>query len=235
MKELIEAITKFVPLIQSSPLWMKAYFVLWLFASVGLVSLVIFFLGSDYKVAAGEGSKATNEGQKIDAAAPITPLAVTWPITGDSQIDEAHKSLNTLAATPNPTEGQLVSALRNVFYKPIFKHVYEEDDPGRALFTFCRAQILLQNYVNKFNSPDVRRKILDAIQNLISLQDQFAQLYGPTFQRGQQCTSYSNSLAEYMSKLPPRQQNQLEGSQFDKGMRVLEQLRNELKYVNLMD
>ena len=70
-------------------------------------------------------------------------------MTGDKAIDDTHTALNNLNSKANATEGELVSALRNTFYKPIFRHIYE-DNPDRALFTFCRAQLLLQGYVSKF-------------------------------------------------------------------------------------
>jgi hypothetical protein len=225
MQNFVQTVTAFVPVIQSAPMWVKAYFSLWLVATVGLGLSVIFTNGAD-------GRASTDS--PVNVAAEITPAPVTWPTTGDSAIDQTHTALNALNKQPNPTEGQLISGLRFIFFKPVFRHIYEEP-PQRALFTFCRAQKLLEAYVSKFSSPDARRRLIDATQNLISLQDQFGALYGPAFSRDQQCELHGNALSDYVSTLPPRGQERLDGSQFDKAMQTLAALRGNLKTINLMD
>jgi hypothetical protein len=227
MKELLEAVTAVIPVVQSSPLWVKAYFSVWLFATAGLLLSVALTYSS--------GTPALPaKADPINLAAPITPASVEWPMTGDNAIDKAHTALNNLKSKANPTEGELVSALRLIFYKPIFRHIYEET-PDKALFTFCRAQLLLQAYVDKFSSPDVRRTLVESTQNLISLQDQLATLYGPTFRRGEQCDMHSDSSRQYTSTLPPRQQDTLQGPAFNRIMATLGALGSRLHSLNLMD
>jgi hypothetical protein len=167
---------------------------------------------------------------------PVQPSPTTasraWPITGDDQIDKTHTMLNNLPA--NRTESQLIDAIRHVFYKRIFIHIYEEPTE-RALFTFCRAQLLLEAYIGEFSSPDVRVKIGNATQSLISLQDQVAKLYGPTFHRDQQCRNRGATLKDYTSTLPTRQQDLYTEDQTKKALSTLGELRSNLVPINLMD
>jgi hypothetical protein len=222
MKEILEAIGNAVPVLQSSPMWVKTYFTIWLFASLGLILSFAFTYNS---------KAASPAAPVIHVQAGPNAVSNIWAMTGDNQIDRAYVELNSLATSQSSSEAQVVSALRNVFYKPVFRHIYE-DQPGSALFTFCRAQLLLEAYVREFSSPDVRRTLVDATQNLISLQDQVAQLYGPTFQR--ECNS-TKTLRAYTASLPPRQQDKLVGAQFDKAQYTLGTLRDKLKLLNLMD
>lgn len=186
MKEFLETATAVVPMIQSSPVWVKAYFSVWLLATIGLGLSVLFTYGSN--------STGGVERAPINSKAPIsTRAAPLWPKTGDAAIDKSHDALNALLNEPNPTEGQLIAALRNVFFKPVFKNI-KEDSPDRALFTFCRGQLLLESYVAEFSSPGMRREIVNATQNLISLQDQLGALYGPAFSRDTQCHSHGDTL-----------------------------------------
>jgi len=207
----------------------------------------------DGKTAPSQASPATPEaGRGISpatAAATAMPTASSpgpsyassvdapayWPMTGDRQIDATHNALNQLIQRGSTNdESQLLSALRNIFYKPIFRHIYE-DRPGPALFTFCRAQLLLQAYVGNFTSPDVRRRMIDATQNLISLQDQEGQLYGPAFKRARQCDLHGQTLQEYTPNLPPLQSSRLEDGAVDKAMQTLNRLGANLHEINLMD
>ena len=140
MKDLLDAMTAVIPIVQSSPLWVKTYFSAWVLATAGLflsVALTYTFGAHDLPP----------KNLPIDTAAPAS---VIWPMTGDRAIDSTHTALNDLNSKANPTDGELVGALRNIFYKPIFRHILE-DTPDGALFTFCRAQLLLQNYVGKFS------------------------------------------------------------------------------------
>jgi hypothetical protein len=177
---------------------------------------------------------ATSSNASVSGSASVN-LPGYWPITNDWQIDDAHKALNTLIGNgATNDENQLTSALRRIFYAPIFRHIYEAT-PSSALFTFCRAQLLLQAYVGNFTSPDVRRRIIDATQNLISPQDQEGQLYGATFNSEQQCNLHGQTLSDYKSTLPPLQSSRLEGPDFDKAKETLQRLRANLHAVNLMD
>ena len=79
-----------------------------------------------------------------------------WPKTRDFVIDQTIERVNRLRGMPNPSDADIVSALQPIFHKPIFVHLAEEPDPGRALFTFCKAQQLLTVYQLKISSPSIR-------------------------------------------------------------------------------
>jgi hypothetical protein len=153
-------------------------------------------------------------------------------LTGDDEIDRTLVALNKLSGQSTSDEGELVAALRIMFYKPVFMHIYESPF-DKALFVFCRSQLLLQKYVSNFSSPDVRRKVVAATQNLISLQDQLASLYGPTFSRATQCDKHSKTLNEYVSTLQ-LQQDRLTDPEFKQIMFKLSELRANLHDANLM-
>jgi hypothetical protein len=161
------------------------------------------------------------------------PAVVSWPMTGDPAIDQAHQNLNNLQHNKQLSESTVVAAMRPLFYKPVFHQIQQERDIGKALFGFCRAELLLEAYVGYFSSPGVRRVISAATDNLISLQDQLAQLFGPTFNRDAQCKN-ATSLQSYVSALPPRQSD-LNSGQISKANITLRTLDGNLHYVNLID
>lgn len=229
MKELIEIVAGFVPAVQSSPIWVKTYFVVWACLTLGLIISVIFTLDT----------RKPNDLRKIPVIyadnnpAQPGPPASGFLMTGDLQIDKTLAALNALAATRNVTDGQRIQALQHQFYKPVYQNLLE-DSPERALFAFCQAKTLLHRYGDDFAAADVRRAILEATQNLIALQNQLASLFGSGFQPQQQCDAHRASLADYLSAMPKRINDRLVGEQFENATKTLAHLRAKLQVVGLM-
>ena len=74
----------------------------------------------------------------------------SWPVTGDQTIDQAHQQLNNITVNKQLSETTIVSAIRLLFYKPVFWDIATEPDTGKAMFAFCRADVLLEAYVKYF-------------------------------------------------------------------------------------
>jgi hypothetical protein len=172
-------------------------------------------------------------GQDRSHAEVPHPTVAVWPMTGDSAIDEAHQKLNDLQVNKQLSETTVIIAMRSLFYKPVFREIRAERDTGKALFAFCRADILLETYVGYFQAPGVRHFIITATDSLISLQDQLADLYGPTFNRGFQCKN-TTSEQNYISTLPPRRSD-LNSDQIKRANTTLKALDDNLHNVNLID
>jgi hypothetical protein len=166
----------------------------------------------------------------VPANGPVPPVGPLWPLAGDAYIDSVQERLNSLPL--DATDAQTTSALRGLFDAPIFGSVGEEL-PEDALYRFCRTEKILTYYQLRFGTPEVSNAAATATQNLIYLQDIFADLYGPTFSAKEQCNKYGGRpRSEYQSNLGRRlkERNLLDGV---KAQQVINKMLNTLYSVGL--
>jgi hypothetical protein len=155
-----------------------------------------------------------------------------WPTdTNDPIINDIDSQLNQLST--NASEGAIAEKLTRFFNRPVFHNLHEGDDNIEALYTYCRAQLLLETYVNSFSDPGVRQKLIDATQNLIYLQDQLGKLYGPTFNRAILCRKHSSTLDMYYHNMPAENFPILQGDGADLFVETLKKLADNLSMAGI--
>ncbi len=153
-----------------------------------------------------------------------------WPASGDVLIDSVQNRLNGLPS--DATDAQTTSILRGLFDAPIFTSIGEEL-PEDAMYRFCRTERVLTYYQLGFASPDERSAVSTASQNLIYLQDIFADLWGPAFSAKEHCNRFGARLkSEYQSNLAQRlkERSALDGV---KAQRVIDSMLRTLASVGL--
>ncbi|MEY9633349.1 hypothetical protein ABIF66_001578 [Bradyrhizobium japonicum] len=221
---MIEALQKLAPWLVDLPPIPKA-----------ILSVLIVVLAAFCLAVLWQPSKKGDAG--LSPPTPGSPFSIwaegRWPKTGDYEIDQTIDRVNRLKAATNPSDSEVISALQPIFQKPIFAHLAEEPNPGMALFIFCKAEQLLTVYAGKISAPSLRGAFGTARQNLISLQDRLAVLYGPGFRRDYHCSNYSSTVHDYLSHLPDRIQDRLVDQDFYSANDRLQNLRSLLKQVGL--
>jgi|SRR5579862_763635 len=161
----------------------------------------------DYEVGTRPAELVLNvRGGAEDNASSLsgTPAKLQVHLTHDAVIDRVLINLATLKQSRRPpTEAQLMETLTPLFTRPAFYGMREEDW-RYFLYPLCRTRLLLEEYVNQFKSkPEVRKNIAQAIDKMVALQNEVAQLYGPTFSITQHIDRYINDKDAFIDNLPP--------------------------------
>ncbi|HKI05355.1 MAG TPA: hypothetical protein VKK31_25470 [Thermoanaerobaculia bacterium] len=218
MKEVIDALLKLVDSIRAYPVWVQAAFAGWI------------FLGALLIVGMARGPKTNQNSQLSPGTSASSP---PWPVTGDDDIDRVHEALNALP--PHPTEAQVVTALRPLFYRALFFHIREER-PESALYGLCRSQKLLAFYQGTFSSASTRDKIYFARTRMIKLQQQLEALFGSSFLSEVHCERFGAKRADYLQNLPVLLVDQYHNREFiDAANATLSELRTALHDAGLAD
>jgi hypothetical protein len=146
--------------------------------------------------------------QPQESVKPPTPKPMKTPDfcppvkTGDNVIDIAQAKLCDLQNDySKPSETDVINVLKPLFSRPAF---YEgQENWEYFLFTLCRTRVLLEGALGYFNSDSFRKNLGDAIQLMVTLQNEVATIYGPTFSITRHIASYPNSREEFTNHLPP--------------------------------
>ena len=98
----------------------------------------------------------------------------------------------------------LVGRFSGVHLWPVLGVPRGEEDWRYFLYTLCRTQLLIEEYIPRFTSlPDTREKLSTADQKMIALEHEIANLYGRTFSLSDHIARHAGNRNTFVDQLPP--------------------------------
>jgi hypothetical protein len=207
MTDVLDWGAKIFPWLQQAPWWLKLLCAAWV-ALTATIAISAVFVRSEPDHISGQ-----------------------WPTTNDIPVDQAHKRLNSIRASGDPSDQILLDALKPLFLRSLYRDIRSEAQP---LFAICRTQILLTTYVSSFKAPDIRNALISVNGALSNVQGQFATIYGPAFEVQTQCSQFGTDTATYAKHLPGRTEK-LTDQKIEVINSYLRQVRAVLRPVGLID
>jgi hypothetical protein len=226
---MIEAITRFIPFLQSAEVWVKVYFVVWLVASVGLVPAVLFAQKAD----TSQSKTAQTIRPSVVPGAMSPPFFVgQWPVTGETHyIDHTHSMLNRYEAAGPISDNERIAVLKNLFSGPFFIDTREERPP-LALYVLCRTEQILRTFTRDARDGGLKSALGSATTRVIALRDVITQgIYGDAFDITEHFRRNGHDVSSFTSTLPATS-----GTRYDtdRATALLKQLRDFLRPFNIV-
>ncbi len=174
-------VSKILPFLDQYPSWVRWMAVVWLLLTASFVGTLV-----------------------MAPRSAISVVAATVADTGDEVIDGVQKRLVTLKSTgASISESKLSETLTPLFSRPAFYGIREENW-SYFLFTLCKTRLLLEENVQFFKTtPRVRAELGRAIELMVRLQNDVANLYGPTFSVTDHISRYIQNRDAFTKNLPP--------------------------------
>lgn len=201
VENIFKTIEKVIPFLANYENWVKWLVSIWIILTAIVLVSFLFPKKISGKESQNEINPNTNKlvvMENIDVK--------KWEMTGDVVIDRVLKDLNELEkkGKSNISQAKLAATLKPLFTRPAFYGIREENWKY-FLYPLCKTRTILEFYVSYFESPSIRTNINRAIQLMVILQNDIAEIYGVSFSITEHINRYINNSKEFIDNMPNRE------------------------------